>query len=312
MRSSEPLSVLMPVRNGAQTLNSAVNDVLSGLRREDELLVVNDGSEDASLQVLDSIRDSRLRVISTPGYGLVSALNLGLREATNRWVSRVDADDRYPIGRFEGQRSALGPNVVLVSGDYAFVANGRIVGDMPTALTHPFVLVSLLNPQRVPHPGVTFDREAVMSAGGYRREDFPAEDLALWLRLAREGRFIGVPTATVQWTMGHGSVTHSNQELQRGKTLQLLKESFPLDLLSGIAKSDVDQELAAYRGTRLEAARRTLLVRDLRALAARGGSKDAYREGLRQLARRPMASLQGLAVVSLQKRRRDQVRRSVA
>ena len=312
MTAHEPLSVVLPVRDGALTVGRALEDLLAGMSSDDELLAIDDGSQDTTSALLEAVagREARVRVLTTPSIGLVAALNLGLREASHRWVARADADDRYPHDRLRTQRAAITDGTVLVSADYRVVSGRRRLGELPCALTHPFVVASLIHPVRIPHPGVLYDKEAVLAAGGYRQDDFPAEDFGLWLRLARHGAFIGVPAVSVDWTMARTSVTHSNQDKQRLKTTGLLKSSLPLDLLAGLTSGDVELELAAYEGTRLEGQRRILLARDLRALASLGVAKSAYGAALRGLARSPVRTLSAATSLARAKRRRDQARAS--
>lgn len=309
-----PISVLLPVRDGQATLAAALHDLIRGLGPDDEIVVVDDGSEDATPSLLARFGQSerRLRVVRTRGLGLVPALNLGLSEVSHRWVARADSDDRYPSDRLSHQRLQARAGVVLIAGDYRMVVADRPVGDLPCALTSPFVAASMIHPQRIPHPGVLFDSEAVLSVGGYRAQDFPAEDLALWMRLAYTGTFVGVPAVTVRWMMTAGSISHSQQQSQRLTTSNLLRYSFPDRIFSNLTPDDVQRELNAYSGTRLERVRRLLLARDLRALAERGLSIPAYREVRGALLRDPWGTLQALRQMTLEKVRRDHFRRSIA
>lgn len=308
------VSVLLPVRNGGATLKTALLDLIPALSPEDEILVVDDGSEDDTPRILRALgeREPHLRVIRTPGLGLVGALNLGLAEARHRWVARADADDRYPAERLACQRMAARSGVVLVTGDYRLTYMGNSVGELPCALTPSFVAGSLIHPQRIPHPGVLYDRDAVLAVAGYQEADFPAEDLGLWLRLARTGDFVGVPHVTVDWRMAQGSVSHSQQAKQRLSTSDLLKGQFPRELVTRITANDVERELASYYGTRLEGVRRVLLARDLRSLIALGLDARAYKEARASLARDPIRTLAASAGVIRDKRRRDRARRSLA
>lgn len=310
MAAQEPLTALLPVRNGDPTVGHAIEDLLAGMSGDDELLVIDDGSQDATPALLDAIarEDTRVRVVTTSGIGLVRALNLGLRESSHRWVARADADDRYPPSRLPSQRAAVTDGAVLVTADYRVVSGGRPLGELPCALTHPFVVASLVHPVRVPHPGVLYDRDAVLAAGGYLEDDFPAEDLALWLRLAHHGTFVGAPAISVDWTMAPTSISHSNQASQRIKTTELLQSSLPLGLFANLTSSDVERELAAYSGNRLEGQRRVLLARDLRALASLGVARSAYRAAFRALAISPLQTLTAATSVKRAKRRRDQAR----
>lgn len=306
------MSVLLPVRDGRETIRPALLDLASSLGPADELLVIDDGSADGTTDVLRGFGESepRLRIIRTDGLGLVGALNLGLREVTHQWVARADADDRYPRKRLSDQRAAIAEGVVLVTGDYRIFSGARQVGDIPCALTAPFVATSLIHPQRVPHPGVLFDARAVLSVGGYRQEDFPAEDLGLWLRLAGVGNFVGVPAPVVDWAMNPGSVTHSQQEAQRRTTDRLLRTCFPSHLIKNVTVDDVEKELAAYRGTRLESARKLLLVRDLHALRSRGVSDDAYQRVRGALTATPVRMMGAVRDLALDQWRRKLIRGS--
>ena len=79
---SQLISVLMPAKNAEKTIAKSVNSVLFQLQRNDELLVLDDQSQDATLKILKSIPDSRLRVIE-------AQKSLGVAEATNALLSNA-------------------------------------------------------------------------------------------------------------------------------------------------------------------------------------------------------------------------------
>jgi hypothetical protein len=83
------------------------------------------------------------------------------------------------------------------------------IGILPNAIHKSAVAMSLSRSQRTPHPGVLFDRERVFSAGGYIENDFPAEDLSLWLRLSREGNLVGVPKVLLNYRVSRTSISGS-------------------------------------------------------------------------------------------------------
>src|SRR5437868_13596098 len=86
-------TVGIPVFNGMPYLPEAVQSVLRQSYPHFTLLVINDGSTDGSLEYLNGVRDSRLRVISQSNQGLTPTLNRLLREADTPWLVRLDADD---------------------------------------------------------------------------------------------------------------------------------------------------------------------------------------------------------------------------
>jgi cellulose synthase/poly-beta-1,6-N-acetylglucosamine synthase-like glycosyltransferase len=309
---AEPLSILMPVRNGADFVAGALTDLTTAAIDTDEILVVDDGSDDGTSEVLSEWgdRDQRIRVLRTEGLGLVNALNLGVMEATHAWIARADADDRYPRSRLARQREALRDGVALVTGDYQLVTPSGDPTLIPCALGHPFVAASLIHPQRVPHPGVVFRKEVVLEVGGYRQEDFPAEDLALWMRLSDVGQLVGVPSVVVDWAMNPTSVTHTRQAQQRAKTAELLGDFAPSSVRA-MTEDQVEQELLRYSESPLGEQRALLLMRDLQSWERRGFPVRHLGLLLRHLGRRPFSSIGAAWELASSTRRRRGQRRAM-
>ena len=307
--STSPITVLMPVRNGSLTLEVGVRDLLAGMEPDDEMLIVDDGSEDQTPNVIDRLArdDSRVRTVSTRGLGLVKALNLGLREATHDWIARADADDRYPVERLTLQRRMLGPKVAMVTGDYSIVADGRPSGLIPSALGDASVKLSLVNPQRIPHPGVVLSRAAVQASGGYRAEDFPAEDLGLWERLRGQGSFLGVPGTVVSWHMNARSVSHSRQAQQREMTQRIVGRIRSSTIAP--TEGDIRIELAHYADSPEGTARALLLARDLARAGQFGLSSAGARIVMAWLAARPLEAIGASSRLLRDQRQRAAFRR---
>ena len=305
-----PVTVLMPVRNACLQIGNAIRDLSAGLQDQDELLVVDDGSEDGTAQVLSEFakRDARIRLVNTSGVGLVRALNLGLVEATHDWIARADADDRYPRDRLVRQREARQEDTVLVTGDYGIAVDDRKLGVIPCALGHPFVVASLVNPQRIPHPGVMYLRPAVMEAGGYQAAEFPAEDVGLWLRLARVGNFVGVPHEVVRWTMSLGSITHQRQAEQRERTKSIVGLLGSVAALQLINADSIRKESRSYSRVRCGMERRVLMSRDLSRLA-RMGVIPRYTSHWHEFVQHPLAAVVAVSRLQMGRASRQRARR---
>jgi len=289
----EQISVLMPVRNEEISVAAALVDLASQLNPDDQFLVVNDGSTDATPEILAKWqhKSQHVNVLNADGIGLVQALNLGLAQVSNKWVARADADDRYPADRLINQRAAIRSGAVAVTGDYRLVLPDGSFTQIPCALGPPFVRLSLLNPQRFPHPGVLFNRDAVLAAGVYREQDFPAEDLSLWLRLAEQGDLVGVPNVVVDWHLRPGSISHAKQDQQRAKTAELLKAA-DFSWVSTITREQVKGEIRLYRDASMRMERTLLLLRDLTCALAHGLSRQVLEPVVRELAVHPVSSTQ--------------------
>lgn len=113
------ISVILPVRNGAQTLDTALCSLKNQTLTPEECLVIDDGSTDSTPEILSRWTQiwPAVRVIRTSGVGISRALNRGLDEATGDWIARMDADDRCHPLRMERQYglAQIERSTVLVS-----------------------------------------------------------------------------------------------------------------------------------------------------------------------------------------------------
>ena len=132
-----PVTILLPVRDGAAFLAAAVRSIQAQTLAEFELLAVDDGSTDATQAILTGFaaEDPRVRVLRQPAMGLVAALNRGLAEARAPLVARMDADDLARPDRLARQVAALHatPAAALVGSAFQVIdADG-----MPRRAVHP-------------------------------------------------------------------------------------------------------------------------------------------------------------------------------
>ena len=105
--SAPSISVVLPVRNAAATLERAVLSILDSTFRDLELLVIDDGSTDGSAEIIRKVEDSRLRLIQQEPSGVCAAANRGTAEAKSAVIARMDADDfSHPL-RLEKQFKLL-------------------------------------------------------------------------------------------------------------------------------------------------------------------------------------------------------------
>src|SRR5712675_1535849 len=100
---SPAVSVVMPVWNGEEYLAESIDSILGQTFKDFELIVVDDGSTDRTLEILSSYGDKRLRVQRLDHGGIVLALNCGLNVAKGKWIARHDADDISLPHRLETQ-----------------------------------------------------------------------------------------------------------------------------------------------------------------------------------------------------------------
>src|SRR5438128_5171730 len=100
-------TVIMPVRNGERFIPEAIDSVLSQIALDDELVIIDDCSTDATRSVLARITDRRIRVLDGLGRGASSARNIGLAAAVGEFIAFLDHDDLWPAGRHRIMVQAL-------------------------------------------------------------------------------------------------------------------------------------------------------------------------------------------------------------
>ncbi len=110
------ISIIIPVYNAEKTIGRAIDSILSQTSLDFELLLINDGSSDNSLQVMNSYGsdDSRIRVFDITNSGVSHARNLGMKHAKGKYMTFLDADDYYVEKALENILSDIDDTTQLV------------------------------------------------------------------------------------------------------------------------------------------------------------------------------------------------------
>ena len=233
------VSVLMPVYNAERFVAQTVNTILGQTLGDFEFLIINDGSTDGSLAILQDYakRDPRIRLVSRPNTGYVAALNEGLGLARAQLVARIDADDLADPRRLELQAARMRQEpqlVALGSNALAIDEDGNLLGDYSVPLTHEEIEAShLRGSSAIHHPAVMLRPEAVKRVGGYRKELMPCEDYDLWLRLGEVGRLANLPETLLTKRLFVGSAVATNLANQEKLVKQILGEAWQRRRLEG-------------------------------------------------------------------------------
>jgi hypothetical protein len=196
---SQPrVSVVLPVYNGAADVRRAIDSILSQTFRDLELIVIDDGSTDATPRILDEIADPRVRVFHQRNCGLPETLNRAIALCRGYYVARQDHDDLSLPTRLERQVTfmdahtdcgLLGTRAEIHVGD---VASGRAI-DHP--LHHPALCFELLFDTPFVHSSVMVRKAVFDAVGGYSTDPArqPPEDYELWPRIARRFQVANLP-----------------------------------------------------------------------------------------------------------------------
>jgi glycosyltransferase involved in cell wall biosynthesis len=264
--SEDAISALLPVRNGQRYLEALLPNILAMMKTSDELIVINDGSSDQSQFITEKYQsiDSRIILINTSGIGLVAALNLGIDTAQNNWVARFDVDDEYLQTRLNEQRKHLSEDVSVIFSDYQFRSQtGKDLGSVYSAVLAIPTALSLISGQRTAHPSAVINRRLLIESGGYKLQDFPAEDLALWLRMSQVGKIVSVPLPLLHYTLSSNSISGQNRDVQWIKKRELIQSHPSWLSLQNKSIEDFEQTLESYHEISHTPERVLLHLRDL-------------------------------------------------
>lgn len=218
------ISVIMPAYNAARYLRQAVTSILDQTFPDFEFIIIDDGSTDASAEILSEFAsvDHRVRVLSRTNTGIVGALNDGIAIARGELLARMDADDIAISSRFERQIAYLDthPKCVAV-GSSVFImdedGNEIVLDSEPTE--HEQIEEKLLNGQgSLCHPTVVMRTEIVRRVGAYREQYRLAQDMDLFLRLGELGRLANIREPLLRYRWHLASITHRKNILEGART----------------------------------------------------------------------------------------------
>lgn len=183
-----PVSVCIPVYNAAPYLRECLDSVLAQTFRHFELLIVDDGSTDDSVEIVRSYQDSRIRLIENR-HNYIETLNLLLEEARGKYIARMDADDIMLPDRLQCQWEYMETHsdVDVWAGGLVFM-DKKDVCWKPGIVSRPLTLRDFLSNNLFGNPA-TIIRTSFLHTQGIRYEDeFKyAEDYRFWVRLVHSG-----------------------------------------------------------------------------------------------------------------------------
>lgn len=220
---TDALTVGLPVHNAMPFLPETIASLLNQDHRDFRILIIDDGSTDGSPGYLETVKDSRVRLLRQENHGLAYTLNRMLREADTPWLLRHDADDiAYPnkVGAVIGHIRRFPSSGMFYSlADY--YQDGRSFGSFRTTIAPPSVLANLTRAGyllAICHPAAALNIEKTLALGGYRF-DLHIEDIDLWWRMALLHDMVLIPEVTVGVRHNLSSVCGGNLETNALNTL---------------------------------------------------------------------------------------------
>lgn len=237
------ITVLMPVYNAAGYIAEAIESVLLQTFRDFELLIVNDGSTDSTVEMIRSFKDDRIVLIEQENLGVAAALNNGLQHAKAAYIARFDADDICYPERLEKQYHFMRSNpdyiVVGSAADYMDALGNYIFTHHPHAITNEQLQNLSYTTCPFIHASVLYKKDVITNVG-YNIYAHSFEDHLLWQQIKGKGKMYNLPDKLLSVRLNPSSLTMDERkrpkEFHEIKTKALRAET--------ISKEDGDRLLS--------------------------------------------------------------------
>jgi glycosyltransferase involved in cell wall biosynthesis len=239
VKSSKPkVTVLMSVYNSEEFLEKAVNSILNQTFKDFELLIINDGSKDGSLKILQEFanKDDRINLISRENKGLVASLNEGISKAKGQYIARMDSDDMSTHDRLDMEVKYLdeNPNIALVGSNYTIIEEKTEKVKVTTNIfTHPKDL-ALAQPisNQYGHGSIMMRAGIAREMNGYDSDVGHVEDYDLWTRISYKYEIANIYEPLYLYRSVQSGVTLSNHNKQIYQAFCIRDRAFEYFLLN--------------------------------------------------------------------------------
>ena len=188
------ISIVIPLYNKEEYVLNTLQSVFNQFFQSYEIVIVNDGSTDRSLELIKTIQDERIRIITQENQGVSAARNRGIREATYDYIALLDADDEWQPDYLSTQIELIQtyPHCAVFACAYNFKyphgIRPMILNKMPftenTGILHNYFEVASCSNPPICSSTVAFKKEAILSVGGFPVGIASGEDLIVWAKLA--------------------------------------------------------------------------------------------------------------------------------
>lgn len=211
---SPKVTVLMPVYNGEKYLSDAIKSILDQDFTDFEFLIINDGSTDGSVKIIESFSDSRIRLVNNEkNIGLVNSLNKGFELAKGEYIARMDCDDISLKNRLSVQVKFMDNNSgVGASGSfyYLLLNDKKAVADFPVSQEEMKCFMVFNCP--IAHPSAIIRTSIVQKDKlQYRSEFIHAEDYDLWSQISETSNLANVSDVLLTYRVHENQITgHKN------------------------------------------------------------------------------------------------------
>ena len=225
--SNPHVSVVMAVYNAQKYVSDAIESILCQTYNDFEFIIIEDGSSDQSLKIIQSYSDPRIKVIrNKENLKLINSLNLGLQKARGRYIVRMDADDVSRPDRIEKQVNYMEshPDCVLCGTSYRIFGDGVTARNIVYPSDSQSIRYHVLSNTYFLHPSTCFRREVIKNQSLKYSQDFlHVEDHWFFFELLHHGEGHIMKDILLDYRIHNQnvSVIHSAKQLITQKAIRI-------------------------------------------------------------------------------------------
>lgn len=222
------VSVLMPVHDGEKYIQQAVESIRSQTYSDFEFIIVDDGSSDNTVPMLEkyAAEDSRIvLVFNKTNLGLARSLNYGLDLAKGEYIARMDADDISLPERLAAQVFFLDahPEVGILGTAASLIDSQGMLGHLiqypERHATLCWIMCFFENP--IIHPSVMFRRKLVVEMGGYDEKYVTSQDFDLWSRMEVSTKLANIQDVYLHLRKHEENISYTRYQQQQEFSLKI-------------------------------------------------------------------------------------------
>lgn len=216
MNSTPTVSVLLPVYNAERFVAQSIQSILQQSFTDFELIILNDGSTDGSLKVIEQFNDERIRIVSHENMGLGATLNKGMEISKGKYIARQDADDISLPKRFEKQLDFLrkNPDVAVVGAHAQIIDEDGVLQArfQRHSCDSDSIKADLIFNNPFVHSSVLLNKEKVFSVAHYSSERGALEDFRLWSEVSRKFPLANLNEILVHYREVGAGISQTNEK----------------------------------------------------------------------------------------------------
>ena len=222
------ITVLMPVRNGERYIKESIDSVLNQTLTDFEFLIIDDGSTDRTVEIIQGYTDKRIRLVRKE-HQFIQNLNEGLELASGSYIARMDADDIMHTERLRIQLKRMKKNPdITVCGTWAKIFSDKGNERNVFHFGHEIIcepVLELLKYNMLLHPSVMVKKEFLFNHH-IKYQNYPyVEDYKLWFDIAKAGGILFVePQELMMLRRSDTQVTVTKKEEMFLGSIRLRKE----------------------------------------------------------------------------------------